>query len=131
MFRIMYDNAGGRAIGNPMRVPVTAGESYSMGEALVITGGKATKCGAAVKPTHMCSQDQAADAKESVLVYPISGTMVFETSVTAAPTGLAVGSKVTLAADGLGVTATTTNGVCEIVDLRGAKAIGDKITVKF
>lgn len=131
MFRIMYDNAGGRSIGNPMRVPVTAGEAYSMGEALVITGGKATKCGATVKPTHMCSQDQAADAKETVLVYPISGTMVFETSVTAAPTALTVGSKVTLAADGLGVTATTTNGVCEIVDLRDAKAIGDKITVKF
>lgn len=131
MFRIMYDNAGGRSIGNPMRVPVTAGEAYSMGEALVITGGKVTKCGATAKPTHMCSQDQAADAKETVLVYPISGTMVFETSVTAAPTALAVGAKVTLAADGLGVTATTTNGVCEIVDLRDAKAVGDKITVKF
>ena len=131
MFRIMFDNAGGRAIGNPMRVPVTAGEGYSMGEALVITGGKAKKCGATAKPTHICTQDQAADAKETVLVYPISGTMVFDTVVTAAPADLAVGSKVTLAADGLGVTATTASGVCEIVDLRGAKAAGDHITVKF
>ena len=131
MFRIMFDNAGGRAIGNPMRVSVTAGEAYAMGEALVITGGKATKCGATTKPTHICSQDQAADAKESVLVYPISSTMVFETAVNAAPTALAVGSKVTLASDGLSVTATTASGVCEIVDLRGAKAAGDHVTVKF
>ena len=131
MFRLMYDNAGGRSIGNPIRVPVTAGEAYMMGEALVITGGKVTKCGAAVKPTHMCSQDQAADAKETVLVYPISSTMVFETGLSVPPASLTVGAKVTLAADALGVTATTQNGVCEIVDLRGAKAIGDKVTVKF
>lgn len=132
MFRLLFDVTGSpRAIGNAMKVPVTAGEAYALGEALVITGGKATKCGAAVKPTHMCCRDQKADEKDHILVYPITGTMHFGVPVTAAPTALTVGAKVTLGADALGVTATTTNGVCEIVNLNGAKASGDEIVVKF
>lgn len=132
MFRLLYDITGSpRAIGNAMKVPVTKAEAYTMGEALVITSGAATKCGATATPTHMCCRDQAADAAEYILVYPITGTMRFCVQVTAAPTALSVGSKVTLAADGLGVTATTTSGVCEIVDLNGAKAAGDEIVVKF
>ena len=132
MFRLLYDISGTpRAIGNAMKVPVTAGEAYAMGEALVITNGAATKCGATTAPTHICCRDQAADEKEHILIYPITGTMHFETVVTAAPTALKVGNKVTLAADGLGVTATTTSGVCTIVNLNGATAAGDKIVVKF
>ena len=131
MIRLMYDSAGGRAIGSAIDLPATAGEAYKVGEALVITAGKATKCGAAVKPTHICSQNLKADESDHVVAYPISGTMVFETVLTAAPTSLATGSKVTLAADGLGVTATTSNGVAEIVDLRGASKAGELITIKF
>lgn len=132
MFRLIYDISGTpRAIGNAMHVPVTEGESYRMGEALVITDGKATKCAATVKPTHMCSQDLAAGAAEHVLIYPVTGTMCFETSVNADPTTLAAGSKVTLADDAMGVTATTADGVCEVVNLNGATKSGDKIVVKF
>lgn len=132
MFKFLYDITGSpRAIGNAMHVPVTAGETYKMGEALVITNGAATKCGATAKPTHMCCRDQEADAKETITVYPITGTMHFGVPVTAAPTALAIGAKVTLATDGLGVTATTASGVCEIVNLNGAKAAGDEIVVKF
>lgn len=131
MIRLMYDSAGGRAIGSAIDIPANAGEAYKVGEALVISGGKATKCGAAVKPTHICSQNLKADESDHVIAYPISGTMVFETVLTAAPASLATGSKVTLAADGLGVTATTSNGVAEIVDLRGATKVGDLITIKF
>ena len=130
MFRLLFDNAGGRTMGNAMRVPAKSGESYQIGEALVITDGKATKCSATVKPTHMCVKDQAANESETVLVYPISSTMVFETTLTAAPDNLAVGSKVTLSADALGVTATTASGVCEIVNMRGA-GVGNLISVKF
>lgn len=130
MFRLVYDNAGGRTMGNAMKVPVTAGENYAIGEALVITGGKATKCGAAIKPTHMCIRDQKADSEEDILIYPISSTMVFETVMTADPAALTVGSKVTLSGDGLGITATTTSGVCEIVDFRD-KVSGGFALVKF
>lgn len=130
MFRLVYDNAGGRTMGNAINIPVTSGERYQMGEALVITGGKATKGGASVKPTHMCARDQAPDSAEYVLVYPISGTMVFETTFAADPAALSVGAKVTLSTDGLGITATTTNGVCEIVDVR-EKVTGGHVLVKF
>ena len=132
MFRLLYDISGTpRAIGSAMTVPVTAGEAYAMGEALVIKNGAATKCDATSKPTHICCRDQEANAAEHITIYPITGTMHFATKVTAAPTSLAIGSKVTLAADGLGVTATTASGVCEIVNLNGAKAAGDDIVVKF
>lgn len=132
MFRLIYDISGTpRAIGNAMHVPVTASESYKMGEALVIENGAATKCDATVKPTHMCGQDLSAGAADHVLVYPITGTMCFETSVNADPADLAAGSKVTLDADATGVTATTTSGVCEVVNLNGATKSGDKIVVKF
>lgn len=127
----MYDSAGGRAIGSAIDIPATAGEAYKIGEALVITGGKATKCGAAAKPTHICSQNLKAGESDHVVAYPISGTMVFEAEITAAPTSLAAGSKVTLSADGLAVTATTQSGVAEIVDLRGATKAGDRISIKF
>ena len=130
MFRFVYGNAGGRTMGNAMKVAVSAGEDYAIGEALVVTGGKATKCGATAKPTHMCVCDQKADSAEDILIYPISSTMVFETIVTADPADLSVGSKVTLASDALGVTATTASGVCEIVDLRENVA-GGHVLVKF
>lgn len=32
------------------QVPATAGESYAVGEALVLSGGAATKCGATATP---------------------------------------------------------------------------------
>lgn len=132
MFKYLYDITGSpRAIGNAMHVPVTAGEEYKMGEALVITNGAATKCAATTKPTHMCCRDQAADAKSTVTVYPITGTMHFGVPVTAEPTGLAIGEKVTLSGDALGVSATTDSGVCEIVNLNGAEKVGDEIVVKF
>lgn len=132
MYRLLYDISGSpRAIGNPMSVPVTAGEDYQMGEALVIEDGAATKCGATVKPTHMCCRDQQADAAEYITIYPITGTMHFGVKVTEDPSALSVGDKVTLSEDGLSVTATTASGVCEIVNLNGATAAGAEIVVKF
>lgn len=132
MFRLLYDISGTpRAIGSAMTVPVTAGEKYAMGEALVIENGKATKCDADKTPTHICCRDQEANAADHITIYPITGTMHFGVKLTAAPTGLTIGAKVTLAGDGLGVTATTASGVCEIVNLNGANAAGDEIIVKF
>ena len=55
----------------------------------------------------------------------------YEVPVTAAPTSLAVGSKVTLHTDGLQVTATTASGVVTVEDLNGAKAAGDKLVVRI
>jgi hypothetical protein len=56
---------------------------------------------------------------------------VYEVPVTAAPTALKVGDKVTIHTDGLQVTATTTSGVITIESLNGATAVGDTIVVRI
>lgn len=110
---------------------VTASEAYSEGEALVISGGKLTKCGATVKPTHIALKSYSAGSADTsdIPAYRITPDMQFDVPVSAAPTTLKVGEKVTLDADALRITATTDSGVATIVDLLGATAIGDKIRV--
>ena len=51
---------------------------------------------------------------------------LFTAPISEDPSELKAGDKVTLSADALGVTATTTSGVAEIVDIDT-----DKVTVKF
>ena len=62
--------------------------------------------------------------------------MVFEAPVTfsATPAAIVLGSKLTLAADGCGVTDVTTSGVATVVDTltaNVAKQAGDKVLVIF
>lgn len=106
---------------------VTSGEEIVLGEALVLSAGKLTKCGATAKPTFIAvgpSKDGAAP------VIRVQDYMAFETELSAAGTDLAAGSKVTLGTDGLTVTATTTSGVATIVGMSGT-AIGDTVKVRF
>lgn len=114
-------------------LPVTAAEAVALGEALVLTSGKLTKCGAAVAPTFIamgaCTGAEATAGK-LIPALRVSKEVTYETELTAAYSGIAAGAKVTLAATGLGITATTTNGVAEIVDWDG-KAVGDKVRVRF
>ena len=56
--------------------------------------------------------------------------MIYETKLTAAYSAIAAGAKVTISSDGLGITATTTSGVAEIVEWDG-KASGDRVRVRF
>ncbi len=79
-------------------LPVTEGEIYTVGEALMMQE-KATKCGEAEKPTHIC---MGAGDGEKVPAMPVLDTTRFEVPYTALPT---VGAKVMLALDGLQVTA--------------------------
>lgn len=104
-----------------------AGAAITQGMALTLTGGKLVA--ATGTPTHIALG--AAKADEEVTCYAVLPAMHFEVPVTATPTSLKEGDKVTIAEGGLGVTATTTSGVATIVDLNGAKASGDLIMVKF
>ena len=104
-----------------------AGTAITQGMALTLTGGKLVA--ATGTPTHIALG--AAKADEEVACYAVLPAMHFEVPVTAAPTSLKEGDKVTIAKDSLGVTATTESGVATIVDLNGAKALGDLIMVKF
>ena len=56
--------------------------------------------------------------------------MVFQAPLTAVGTALKVGDKVTLSADGLGVTAATAAGVAEIVQIDGT-SVGSTVKVRF
>ena len=132
MFRLMKIENARINVPEPEYLDVTAAEAVSEGEALVLTSGKLTKCGATVAPQFIAMASLSADAeKRTIAVCRVEKNQVYEVPVTAAPTSLKVGDKVTLNTDGLQVTATTTSGVVTIVDLNGATAAGDKVVVRI
>lgn len=109
----------------------TAAESYVLGEALVLSSGKATKCGATTKPEFICAnKDFTAASGDKVVVQVIEEDMEFKTTFSATATSIVPGNKVTLHTDGAQVTATTSSGVAEVVDMRGT-ASGSEVIVKF
>ena len=133
MFRLVKILNGRITQGEPVRLPSKAKEAYSHGEALVLSGGVLTKCGAAVTPTHICCEDYVAPESNNrdIVAEPVSADMIFEAPFSAAPTSVNVGDKVTLHTDGLQITATKDGGVATIYDKAGATAIGDKCLVQF
>jgi hypothetical protein len=106
-----------------------AGVDITPGMALKLSGGKLVISGATEVPGYV-SMGKAA-ANTLCAVAPVAHDQIYEVEITAAPTSLTEGAKVTLTTDGLGVTATTTSGVATIVSLNGAAAAGDKIMIKF
>jgi hypothetical protein len=117
-----------------MNVPepeyLEAGAAIACGEALVLADGKLTKCGETVAPKYVAMGDAKA-AGAVIPVCRVESNQVYDVPVSAAPTALKVGDKVTLDSDALGVTATTTSGVVTIVSLNGATKAGDIITVRI
>jgi hypothetical protein len=100
----------------------TDAEAYTLGEALVQTSGRLTKCGATAAPEFICMKTQAAEATAAtpIPVIRVRETTEFATTSTATVADTVVGSKVTLHTDGLTVTATTNSGVFEISQTDGA-----------
>lgn len=109
-------------------LPGKDGETFAVGELLVQSADGLTKCGATAAPGFLCVGKQQSDG--CVPVTRVRKDIVYTATLTAAGTALKVGNKVTISADGLGVTATTTSGVAEIVSLPGT-ADGDEILVRF
>lgn len=91
----------------------TSGEDYAAGEAVVLVGGKVTKCGATVKPDYIAQGP--ADSRGLVPCAKVLTTTIFEVPAQADQSALSAGSKVTLHTDGLQVTATTTSGVFKLL----------------
>ncbi len=110
----------------------TAGETFKAGEALVISGGKLTKCGQTAKPSYICAADVSipSGSTGAVACIRVHQMMVFETTWSTAAATINVGDKVTLNTDGLQVTASTTSGVAEVVSIEGTAA-GDRVCVRF
>ena len=132
MFKLIKIENARMNVPEPVFHEVTEDEAVVMGEALVLTDGKLTKCGATVKPEFIAMADCVADAaKRLIPAARVEPNQLYEVPVQAAPTSLVEGSKVTLHTDSLQVTATTTSGVVTVESLNGAAAAGDIIVVRI
>jgi len=132
MFKLLKIENGRMNVPSPVYHEATANEEIHIGEALVLTAGKLTKCAATKKREFIAmGHVGAADTNRKVAACRVESNQVYEVPVTAAPTSLKVGDKVTLHTDGLQVTATTSDGVITVESLNGAAAIGDKIVVRI
>lgn len=110
--------------------PTTTSETYKVGETLKIASGKLTKCTGTVAPQYVCLADYVAPSSNAadIPVVEINPGQMYRVPLQASGSSLVVGDKVTIHTDGLQVTATTTNGVAEIVKIEGT-AVGDKVIV--
>lgn len=111
-------------------MPATAEESYTLGEALKAAAGAVTLCSGTTKPQYVCV---GAVKDGNVPCVRVQDYMTFETTLAVAPSGgesLKAGDKATIHTDGAQITATTTSGVAEIVELDGT-TVGSRAIVKF
>lgn len=102
-----------------------------VGLALTQTNGNLAVAAATGKPTYisMCQRETTCTAGDIIPVIRVSPDIVFGTTFSAAAGSIKAGNKVTLK-DGLQVTATTTDGVAEVVSMDGT-AVGDAVRVRF
>ncbi len=132
MFRLLKIENARMNVPEPVYLNVKSGEAVEEGEALVLASGKLTKCGATTAPAYIAMAAKGAtDTDRTIPVCRVESNQVYAVPVTATPTSLVAGDKVTLHTDGLQVTATKTDGVVTVVDTNGAKAIGDEIIVRI
>ena len=103
-----------------------------VGLALTQSGGNLAIASGTAAPAYisMCEKESACTAGDIIPVIRVEKGTVYETTLSAAGSSLKLGDKVTLSADGMQVTATTTGGVAEIVALCGTAA-GDAVRVRF
>lgn len=135
MFKLVKIQNSGANVPEVVVLPATTSKTYKVGSALTLSSGKAAHPSATTKPQYVGLTYLKTGSTSRLYAYRITPDMVFETPLTAAPTGLSVGQTLTLATDSnsnaYGVTATTEGGVATIVDLLGAQSAGDKILVRF
>ena len=104
------------------------GETIVLGEALTLTAGALTKCSGGTRPDYIAVGSNKENGETPCI--KVQDYMTFEAPLGAEGTALKVGDKVTISADGLGVTATTDSGVAAIVAIHGT-AQGDSVEVRF
>ena len=114
-------------------LPTTASTTYSIGDALVLTGGKLVKATGTTIPEYICACNYVAPAtgNEDIAVYLIAPGMEWDTTFAADASAVAEGSKVTIHTDASQVTATTTSGIVKILKKYGTGASGTAVRVTF
>lgn len=134
MFKLIKIVNSGVNVPEPIRMPKASETVIKAGTLLTVNAGVLKNCTATTAPTYVALADSIVGVTEAT-VAQIDHNMYFEAPVTAEPNALSIGDKVTLAVDSdgaaYGITATTSSGVATVVELAGATAAGDKITVKF
>lgn len=102
------------------------------GMALTQTNGNLSLASGETAPTYisMFESKAAVAAGTLIPVIRVDHDTIYETVLSASGSSLKLGQKVTIAADGLRATATTTSGVAEIVAMDGT-ATGSKVHVRF
>ena len=136
MFNLRKIVNGRMNVPEPEYLPTTPSEVYAEGEALVLSAGKLTTATGTTKPTHIALKSYNAPATDNkeLPVARIEKNMVFEVPVnySGTPAAIVLGTKLTVATDGCGVTDVTTNGVATVVDtLNANKTAGDTVLVIF
>ena len=101
-----------------------------VGMALTLTGGKLEKATGTVRPSYISMFEGTVASGDKIPVLRVLPDTRFKTQLAAAGTTLKVGDKVTINAEGLLATATTTSGVLELVEILGTE-IGDSVIVRI
>ena len=111
--------------------PAANGLTAEVGMALAFSGGTLTKATGTTKPEYICmEQVKTTTAGQMIHVERVRPETVYETELSAASSSIAVGVKYTIDSTAGKVTATSTDGVAEVVSYEG-KAAGDKVRVRF
>lgn len=103
-----------------------------VGMAMVLANGSLAVASGTTKPTHICVEEHqtAVAAGTLIHVHQVEPDITWGAPLTVAGTNLKEGQKVTISADGLGVTATTTDGVATIEKICGTN-LDDTVLVRF
>ena len=103
-----------------------------VGMALAFSSGNLTTASGTTKPEYisMIEKSAACAAGDRIPVVRADAGLVFETVSSASMASIHAGDKVTIASDGLRVTATTTSGVAEVVEVLDS-ASGGAVRVRF
>jgi len=144
MFKLLKNDYGSNNVGETELMPATNSVAYKKHMALAISSGAMVIASGDVTATHICLEDKTGASGGTVLCYPISNGMIFETKLQGySATTQKPGLSVTFHTDGLQITstaavmaaATTSTTLAAkgayIVDMCSASAAGDKVRVRL
>ena len=115
-----------------IRLLATDSEAFVVGEALKTASGAVTKASGSDTVEYICMTAIAAGTGNYVQAIKILDDMVYRANLSATGTPLSIADKVTIASDGINITATTASGVCKITAFpSGSKASGEPVLFRI
>lgn len=112
-------------------LPAATSMTTAIGEAMTVSAGALAKATGTAAPEYICtSVNVGVTAGTPIACQKVQPGVIYETELTVAITGLAVGNKYTIGTDSASITSTTTDGVAKVVAFDGTAA-GSKVYVTF